>query len=350
MNIVVIQTGFIGDVILSTPVFTELKSYFPGSRLTLLTTPAAAPLMRDHPMLDDTLVFDKRGADKGLSGTLRMARRLRALKFDSVFSLHKSFKTALLVARSGAKQRYGFEEAACSFVYSVRSSRKEYLHEVQRNLAILKPLGLRPESSATRMTLDFSAEIAAEAERLVGDLRSDFVVLAPGSVWATKRWTAEGFASVADALQLQGYSVVLLGGPDDVPVGEAVSALMKRRDRVRNLTGVCTIAVSAQVLSRARLVVTNDSSPLHMASALGVPVVAVFCATLPELGFGPWQVPAEAVGVEGLECRPCGRHGGTRCPTRTHACQLKLDASTVLSAAERLLEDAEFVGKQRGRT
>ena len=112
-----------------------------------------------------------------------------------------------------------------------------------------------------------------------------------------------------------------------------------------NLVGKTDLVLSAAVISQLSLLITNDSAPLHLASATGTPVVAVFCATVPEFGFGPWQVIHETIGVSGLACRPCGRHGGQHCPTGTHACQVGLSSRAVIEAAQRVLERASEEAK-----
>ena len=187
------------------------------------------------------------------------------------------------------------------------------------------------------MSLPVLDETAAEAKELLSGVSSRAIAVAPGSVWATKRWTVEGFASVSEAFLQQGFSVVLIGGPDDVEAGKKIESLLSTRDGLINLIGRCSLPVSAAVIDRMDLLVSNDSAPLHIASATNTPVVALFCATVPEFGFGPWQVDSSVLGVENLSCRPCGRHGGMTCPTGTHACQRELKAEQVIVAAEELL-------------
>ena len=336
-KILVIQTGFLGDVVLSTPVFTQLRKLYPDSSIVLLTTPGAAPMLQGHSALDEVLSYDKRKSDSGIGGLFRMASRLRKYKFSKVVSLHKSHRTALLVAMLGAKKTIGFREASLSFLYSSCATRAEYQHEVQRNLAILKPLGVEPEQSSCPMSLPVLDEAAAQASELLAGAGKRAIAVAPGSVWATKRWTVEGFASVSDAFLRKGFSVVLIGGPDDVAAGEKIESMVSTRDGLINLIGRCSLPVSTAVVDRMDLVVSNDSAPLHIASATNTPVVALFCATVPEFGFGPWQVRSSVLGVENLSCRPCGRHGGMTCPTGTHACQKDLTAQQVIEAAEELL-------------
>lgn len=338
-KILLIQTGFLGDVVLSTPVFTALLEYFPDAEITLLTTPGARSLVENHPQIRQIITYDKRGKDSGLSGLLRICQRLRSEKFDSVFSLHKSHRTAFLVWCLGVRPSYGFREAACSWVYSKRASRKEYAHEVQRNLAILKPLGYDPASSDLKLSLGISAEDSEVASALIAELPPRRIGIAPGSVWATKRWTTNGFAAVAQHFLQHGFGIVLLGGPDDAQSAQQILDLLGPQKAVVNAVGRCSLSQSAAIIAKLDALVSNDSAPLHIASATQCPVVAIFCATIPEFGFGPWSVASEIVEVAGLECRPCGSHGGMTCPTGTHACQLGVAPGQVIAAVSRLLSE-----------
>lgn len=337
MKVLVVQTGFLGDVILSTPVLTNLKRIFPAAEISVMTTPEARTLVQYHPAVSQVIVFDKRGADRGFSGMLRLAEKLREENFSIVLSLHKSARTSVLLKLARIPERYGFREAALAFLYTKTVRRKHLAHEAERNLVILQALGAKLSELDPRLSLGLPAEAHQDAEEALGSFQSGRIIgIAPGSVWATKRWTASGFAAVADELIEMGYRIVLLGGPKDKDMGDDVERLMAGAPL--NLIGKASLLSSAAVIARLTLLVTNDSAPLHIASAMGTPVVAVFCATIPEFGFGPWLVPSETVGVLGLTCRPCGRHGGENCPTGTHACQLKLKPELTMDAVERVLK------------
>lgn len=336
MRILLVQTGFLGDLILSTPVMTNIKKQYPGCSLTVLTTPLGGTLITDHKDVDDVLTFDKRKKQKGIFGLLNMLAIIKAENFDLVFSLHKSYRTALLLYLSGIKKRYGFKEASASFLYSKTARRKDLEHEVLRNLAIFRCIGLEPAELEQAMSLGFSKEVNDKVDELLSGIDKPLLGIAPGSVWATKRWTTDGFAAVAKEFASKGYQIVLIGGPDDLKTAEDIQKLSAVE--CTNLVAKTSLIESAAVVSRLSALVSNDSAPLHMASACETPVAAVFCATVPEFGFGPWGTEAEILGVPGLECRPCGRHGGNTCPTGTHDCQLKLKSKAVIEATKRVLE------------
>ncbi len=338
-KILVVQTGFLGDVILSSPVYRNLKEIFPGSSTTVLTTPLATQLVEKDPDVDRVQAFDKRGEDSGFSGLLRMAKKLRVQKFDIVFSLHKSSRTSLLLKLAGIPLRYGFSEAALSFLYTSTFPRKDLEHDVLRNLAIFRNVGIEPKELKQEMRIGYSPEWLQEAKEVLDPISSKPLVgIAPGSVWETKKWSSEGFAKVASELQKEGFSVVLIGGPADK---DSASIIMdESEDSPLDLVGKTSIGVSATIVSKLKLLITNDSAPLHMASAGNVPVVALFCATVPSFGYGPWKVPHLNLGIDSLECRPCGRHGGNSCPVGTFDCRNLITPEMVIAASKRVMEEA----------
>lgn len=336
------QTGFIGDVILSSPVISALRKLHPDSDISLLTTPLASDLYQSHKDLKEVLVFDKRKTQKGILGLLSMASELRTKSYDAVYSLHKSSRTSILLFLTGIKNRYSFKESKLNFVYSKVAPRSDLKHDVLRNLAVLRVHDLNPEDYACPMTLGESAPAKEKAVGIIQSLKGKKIVaIAPGSVWATKRLPVETFMEVAIKCLEAGYAVVLIGGPDDRELGDFLIKGIEVQEGIQknyiDAIGKCSLSTSAEIIRTSNILISNDSSPLHMASATGTPVVATFCATVPEQGFGPWMVPFKIVEVKDLYCRPCGRHGSNICPTGTHACQKGINSSDIFEAVKELL-------------
>src|SRR5262249_39373757 len=184
----------------------------------------------------------------------------------------------------------------------------------------------------------------SRAMALLPDGDAPLVGLAPGSVWATKRWTAEGFADVLRALRAEGTRAVVLGAPAERPLAEEAGRLAGGGATV--LAGPTCRAALVAVIDRLAGLVANDSAPMHVACARGVPVVAVFCATTPSLGYGPWGERTRVVEVD-LACRPCARHGGPRCPRGTDDCQRLVRPESVPAAARALLAAPRTAGEPR---
>lgn len=329
MRILIIQTGFIGDVILSTPVYSYARELFPDAEIDLLTTKVASTLFESDLRFKNVFIFDKRGADSGIIGFFKMLKKIRSQKYDNIISLHKSIRTTVLTFLSGAKTTYGFKQASMDFLYTKSAERKDLKHEALRNLAIFRAMGKEPEQISRPLKLYYSEKVKERVDSFLEGLSEPVVGIAPGSVWATKRWTKEGFNKTSKFLSAKGYRVLIIGGKEDSDLANIIAAGV---ERVENLCGKFSLSESAYLISKLNFLISNDSSPLHMASAAQTPVVALFCATVPEFGFGPWMVKNTVLGVNGLTCRPCGRHGGQTCPTGTHYCQTKLESSIVCDA------------------
>lgn len=338
-SLLVPQTSFLGDVVLTTPLFAALRQRLRPRRLAVLVRPDAASLLDGHPDVDDVLVDDKRGATRGIAGLLRMASRLRAEQFDLAVSPHRSLRTALVLAVARIPRRIGFADSRGAVLYHERVPRDRRRHDVARNLALLAPFG--GASGTPRLHLAVQPTATARAAALLPDGGGPLVGLAPGSVWATKRWTTEGFAAVLRALRADGARIVVLGAPSERALAEEVVRLGGGGATV--LAGTTDLATLVAVIDRLALLVANDSAPMHVACARDVPVVAVFCATTPSLGYGPWGERARVVEVD-LACRPCARHGGPRCPRGTDDCQRLVRPESVLAVARALLASPRSAG------
>lgn len=338
MRILIVQTSFLGDVVLSTPVFAALHRQFPQAHISVLVRPESAGVLAEHPAVNQVLVDDKRGAARGL-GAWRTVRMLKQQHFDTVLSLHKSWRTAWVLAAAGIPRRLGFRESAGWILFHRCTRRDRTQHEVERNLAILRCLDLEPNVFVQKPFVAVSAEAVAELYSRLEQhgIRRDqpLIGIAPGSAWATKRWTVEGFAVVMQAVQERmGCVPLLLGAKGDREVAAAVQAAAGGIGV--NLVGQTSLPVLVAAIDQCRAMVTNDSGPLHIAVARDTPVVALFGPTALSMGFGPFSEQARVVERQ-LACRPCSRHGGATCPIGTHACMREIAPRSVLEAVHDLL-------------
>ncbi len=341
-NVLVVQTSFLGDAVLTLPLISEIKRRFPATKLTLLCSPLGRDLLEGQPEIDAIIVDDKRRADRGWRGLWRKAQTLRAKRFTLALCPHKSFRSALLLFLARVPRRVGFRQSKGWFLFHSRANRDALKHDVERNLSILEAVGVPPEECGRAINLLPRAESQERISRLLAALGvqhgKKIVGINPGSVWPTKRWTAESFAILVQRLKGElDCEVLLFGGPEDAEIAAKIQTL--NSGAAANLTGKISLRDLPAALARCSLLITNDSGPMHIAVAMGVPVVAIFCATTPSLGFYPYS--SNAVVVEkSLSCRPCSSHGGRRCPLGTEDCIRLIDPDTVLKAAKRLLEDA----------
>jgi len=334
-RILVVQTAFPGDLVLATPLFRGLRRLYPEATLTALVSARAAPLVEEDPFLDGLLVYDKTGGESFASAVAKVRRG----RFDALISPHRSHRSSLLALLSGARIRVGFSGAGFPWAYTRRVRREAEHHEVDRNLSLLRGLGSAAVAEDRVLSVGYTE---AEAARVRGVLAESgvgpdqpLVALAPGSVWATKRWNPEGFAAVGRALVAGGDRVVLLGGEDDVEVCRTVARGIGEGAVVA--AGRTPLKALPAWLDRVRLLLTNDSAPLHVAAARGTPAVAVFGATTPGLGFSPFHDRSRVLEVD-LPCRPCGPHGGRRCPLGHLRCLEEIRPEAVLAACRELSE------------
>lgn len=337
-KILVVQTAFLGDVILTLPMIQVLKRAYPQAEIDVITTPAAAPLLR-HPDISAVIPYDKRNTQRGIGGILSLARMIRSRRYDIAVVPHRSFRSAVVTALGGIPMRIGLSAAAGKFLYTHIVPYEKSRHEIERNLNLLSALSiplpakelpsLYPDEPAMQSVNKFLFEREILNEQAM-------VAIAPGSVWNTKRWLAERYAELSLQLAERGCEVVIIGGREDSELGRAIAESAKHK-KIHDATGSLTLLESAALIGRCSVLVTNDSAPLHLGVAMRTPVVAVFGATIPEFGFAPYGERDVVIETKGLRCRPCGIHGGKTCPTGTFDCMKRIDTKTVYDAVVKFL-------------
>jgi heptosyltransferase-2 len=329
---VVIQTSFLGDTVLTTPLLTQLALRGP---VDVVTTPAASSVLKGHPAVRSVIVFDKHGAHAGLFGLTTMAARLRAAAYDTAYLAQGSLRSAALARLARIPARIGFTTSAGSWLYTTKVAYRDDMHHAARLLQLSRPHGREPSEEEMRPSLAPGvAERAAVDDLLLRDgvaAGERMIALAPGSVWATKRWPY--YTELARALSADGR-IVIVGGADDASLALEIRSAVP--DAV-DATGVLPLLASAELIGRCGVIVTNDSAPLHLASAMGTPTVAIFGPTVPDFGFGPLAPSRVVVGHETLTCRPCSRHGPRRCPLTHFRCMRELTPDLVAERARMLL-------------
>ncbi len=342
-RILVIKLRAIGDVLMSVPVVENLRETFPEARIDFLTEREPAPVLRSHPAVDEVIVFDRRAVEE--AGPLRAAklgwrliREVRNRSYDLVIDLFGNPRSAIVTWLSGAQLRVGFDWRVRRRAYNVVvPSRASEVHEVEFNLDALRALGIEVRTKQLRFVVSGDAE--AEADGFFRESRlgsRPVIALNPGGGWATKRWPIGYFSSLAERIvESVGRDVLVLWGPGEIELAREV----QRRARVpvhllpqTDLTGL------AAYIKRCEALVTNDSGPMHLAAALGVPTVAIFGPTQPELQ-GPWQVACRVVRQETLSCLGCNL---TEC--RTRECMRGLPVEQVFAALADLLGLASSPG------
>ena len=328
----VIQTSFLGDVVLTTPLLTHLASQGP---VDVVTTPAGGALLESHPAVRRVIRYDKRGAQEGFNGLRTLAAALRHAEYHAAFMAQGSWRSAALAWLARIPVRVGFDRSAGAMLYTTRVAYRRDWHHAERlfRLAERDTRIAPPAPSLLPRDVDRAAVSTLLAGAPFG--RAPFIVLAPGSVWATKRWPH--FADLLATLPPE-YGVVVVGGDDDRDLATAIVAVAPAR--VLDATGRLALLASAELIGRAAAVITNDSLPQHLASAMATPTVTVYGPTLPAFGFGPLAARHAIVEhAPGLECRPCSAHGPQRCPRAHFRCMREISAAAVSASLLPLLSD-----------
>jgi len=342
VRILVIQTAFPGDVLLTVPLLTALRQIPGAAAVCVVATPEGAAVLETQSASDRNIVFDKRG-DAGSAEFTRAVRAARDFAPDVAVVPHRSFRSALLARLSGARRRIGFAVSGGRWLLTERVPYDTALHEIERVVSLARPLGWVSPPGRVPFVLDIPVDGMHEIDAALVECgvapERPIVVASPGSRWATKRWPPEKFASALDALALKlDAAPVVTGTAADSAASAAVVAAAS--GDVVDLTGRFGAAGWIALIDRAELLLSNDSASLHVATGVGTPVVAVFGATVPEQGFGPYSDTGRVAEAR-LDCRPCGRHGAERCPLGTHRCMEDVGVEDVIALALGAYRQAE---------
>lgn len=333
-KILILQTAFAGDVVLAAPLAEGAKRAFSDAEIHFLVIADTAILLKHNPFVDRVWIYDKRGSEKGLRSFFHWVGRLQAEGFDLVLLPHRSMRSALMVLGARIPRRVGFRRGMGALLYTNVIPYPRDVHEVERNFHLLRVLGW--EGETTQPKLYPGSEEKREVDRFLEKagvgLNEKIIAMAPGSVWPTKRWLPEGFAEVAkDLWQRLGIRSIIVGGDKDDTIGDAI--VRESGECVINATGQFSLLASAEMIRRCRVILTNDSAPLHMAVAVGISVVALFGPTVPAFGFGPYGEKHTILQKE-LDCRPCSIHGGRKCPEGHFWCMKNISSEEVIRAIE----------------
>ncbi len=328
----VVQTAFLGDAILATPLLTAIKRKFPRSKLALVCRKGVGEFFLKTGLADEIFEINKNDP-ASMAQTFSAGR---AFKPDLILSPHQSFRTALFVWSCRAPYSIGFKNFWNFWAFKKTISRDMKLHDALRQLSLMQSLESLGETVSLQDPEILFPHISPS--KLIQGTDSKFteikgaVALAPGSQWATKRWALSGFIGCAREYLKHGEKVVLVGSPDEILIANEI---IKEIPEAISLVGKTSVTELAQVLSQCRLLITNDSGAMHVATVMGTPVVSVFGPTVPSQGYSPWSLQSSIVQTD-LDCRPCGAHGHERCPLGHHNCMKFVTSEMVIAAANKL--------------
>lgn len=305
-KILIIQTAFIGDVILATPIIEKLSEFYPEAKIDFLLRKGNEKLLDQHPKINKVLIWTK--GSKKYTSLFQVMNLVRSRHYDCVINVQRFMAAGLITAFSGAKIKVGFRKNPLSFAFNKKIGHQLIgQHETSRNLSLVREL---TDDKYTRPKLYPTKEDRKNVKQFQ---KSPYLCFAPTSVWATKQFPSLKWVELLLS-QDENWTIYLLGGPADTEECEELVQMCDRENLI-NLSGKLSFLESAALMKGAAMNYVNDSAPMHMASAINAPTNAVFCSTVPSFGFGPLADQAKVVETKReLECRPCGLHGKKECP------------------------------------
>ena len=323
----IIQTAFIGDVVLATALVENLHAAFPDASIDFLVRLGNESLLQGHPHIRRVLIWNKK--DKKMQHLFKMLGVIRKEKYDKVINVQRYAATGFLTSFSGAGERIGFDKNPLSFLFSRKVVHQfSTLHEIERNHLLIKHF---IEAPAMRPRLYPSK---ADHEKISKYIARPFITISPASVWFTKQYPPLKWASFMNKLPEE-FSIYLMGGPDDRSLSEAIIQMTTSKSPI-NLCGELSFLQSAALMKHAHMNFVNDSAPMHFASAVNAPVAAVYCSTVPAFGYGPLSdVKYIIERREPLYCRPCGLHGYATCPQGHFKCAVDIGDEQLLEVIGR---------------
>lgn len=317
-KILIIQTAFIGDVILATAVVEKLNDFYPNAKIDFLLRKGNEALLENHPTINEVIIWDKKS--RKYANLKLVLGKVKKVKYDVVVNLQRFASSGLITAFSGAKEKIGFKNNPMSFAFTKKYHHKigDGTHEVERNQQLIEDL------TDSKFALPKLYPSKNNYLKVSEYQQSTYVCMAPTSVWKTKELPKEQWVKLIDKLSEQ-TKIYLLGGPADRECCEEIKTLSHNKN-VLNLSGKLSFLESAALISKAKMNYVNDSAPLHISSAMNAPVTAYFCSTIPSFGFGPLSDNKTIVEInQNLDCRPCGLHGKKSCPKSHFDCGYKIE-------------------------
>jgi len=333
MNILIIQTAFLGDIVLSMFLANEIKHYLHNSKITFLSTHIGKQVAECFKYIDESICYDKRNIHKGWQGINAISKKINHEEFDYIFAIHKSFRTSILVSKIKAKHKIGFDKNSFSFLLDTKIKYKKFIHEVFRNRMLLSSIIDIPKNFNYYQLVQNNIDCFKNISNKNVFINNDDIIIAPSSVWNTKVWPKEYYAILTKMLINKEQNIYLIGSKVDIDLCNYISSY----SGAVSLAGNTSIAQLLELIRNAKLVITNDSSPTHIASLFNIPTVTIFGSTSSLFGFYPLSEKSIVIENENLFCHPCNIHGSSKCYRKSFECMKNIKPETVFEKINDLL-------------
>ncbi len=323
IKFLIIQTAFIGDVILATPVIEKLHKFYPDSQIDFLVRKGNETLLQNHPYISNILIWDKKKNKK--KNLFRILKLIRSKKYDYVVNLQRFVSTGFITAFSKSKIKVGFDKNPFSIFYTqkIKHDIGNGKHEAERNIELIKDITDSSPAKPKLYPTDEDYQVVAQYKM------KPYICIAPTSVWFTKQFPRLKWIDLINNIDSK-YQVFLIGAANDKNACDEIIS-QSNNNSISNLCGELTLLQTSALMSNATMNYVNDSAPMHMASSMNAPITAVFCSTIPDFGFGPLSEKSKIVETdENLSCRPCGLHGLKNCPEGHFNCANSISTEDLL--------------------
>lgn len=320
MNILIIHTAFIGDIVLSTTLVSKLKEKYINSDIYFLTTPVGKEILQNNPKIKEIITYDKRGKDKGLFSFFHLAKAIRKKNIDICICPHRYLRSSFLTLLSGAKIKIGYDIANLSFIFDKKVKYDKTKHEVEKLLSFVDD-----ERKRYEIEMYPNRENEIKINNFLNRSDKKIITIAPGSKWFTKKWPEEYFRElIANLSKRDDFLLVINGGEEEKEIN------LDLPENVIDLRGKISLLDLAELCRKSTIVISNDSAPIHIASAFPKTyIIGIFGPTIKEFGFFPWSKNSKVFEVKNLECRPCGIHGGKVCPQKHFRCMKEIEPKVI---------------------
>jgi heptosyltransferase-2 len=339
-RILVIQTAFLGDAILTLPMLKKLRESSPEAQIDVLAIPSTKEIISAAPYVDNIIIMDKKGKQKGIRALNKFLKELKANAYSKVISPHRSFRSAYITLRLGCNESYGFDNSSFRYAFKHLVKYEQKHHEVQRNLSLIRE-NVDADSWKIKPEISFDEAIENNINNFISNnnLRSGFISIAPGSVWETKRYPKEKYIELIKLLTRNNETVVVIGSKDDLHLCNEITSNFG--NKVINIAGNFSVVETICLLKHTKLLITNDSAPTHMGMCADIPVLTIYCSTVSGFGFYPYNDRSKYVSYDDLDCKPCGIHGYNECPVKTFDCGHKLIPEDLIAIADNMIRANE---------
>lgn len=337
-RILVIQTAFIGDSVLTLPFLQKLKEENKNCLIDVVTTAKTALLFEASSSVNDVFIIDKSNRHKSIFSLIKFVKELRKNNYSKVFTPHRSLRSALLTLFTNVRETYGFDNSEFPYVFKNLISYKYNSHEIERLFAFLekqKEYSFKSVKPEVTYSEDIKSKISTIFNKF--DNTKIKIVFAPGTEWFTKQYPIDQLIEVIQKCSDKNFDCILIGSENEKDLCDQI--VSKVGSNCINFAGQLSIVETVCFLEKVNLLVTNDSAPTHFGMSADIPVLTIYCSTLPGFGFYPYNEKSCYISYDELDCKPCGIHGHKSCPLSHFNCSKKLLPQMVHGKIQEMLNE-----------